>query len=158
MNVRFSVIFPALGLLLFAMVTVRSAGMNEHDSKHPRKYFWWSSLRLDTDPLNRHRPAAMPCPDEPHADCSGWDLLPNQWVDPSIFDRVFIVSAFPAFVAGTGIVALSSKRGADEVLVFMVSMPMLIFLWYYFAGWLIDRGIYRLRTGSSSRNAPLKIV
>jgi hypothetical protein len=32
-----------------------------------------------------------------------------------------------------------SNLGIDEVLTFMVSMPILIFAWYYLVGWLIDR-------------------
>jgi len=37
----------------------------------------------------------------------------------------------------------------------MVSMPILIFCWYYFVGWLIDRWSYRRK---QAKSVPLKIA
>jgi len=35
------------------------------------------------------------------------------------------------------------RLGVSQVLTFMVLMPVLIFVWYYFIGWLLERGIRR---------------
>ena len=155
MELRFSTILPVLGLLLFTLVTIRSAKLNEYDAPQPRKYYWWSSLRLDSDPLDQHRPAFWPCPNDPRSNCANWDLLPNQSVVPSVFDRAFISSAFPAFLVGTSIVALCSKRGVDEVLTFMVSMPILLFGWYFLVGWILD---WLLARRKRAPETPLKLT
>jgi hypothetical protein len=141
MRLRWSLILPIVGLILFTAVTIRSAKFNAHDESHPRKYFWWSSLRLDTDPLNRHPVPAQPCSDGGQ-NCAEW-MLRAQWVTPSIVDRVLAISGLPAFFVGALIVAVCSNLGIDEVLAFMVSMPVLLFCWYYFVGWLIDRWLYK---------------
>ena len=155
MRIRWSIILPVIGLLLFAAVTIRSASLNEHDESHPQKYFWWSSLRLDTDPLNQHpiAPVQAPCP-EGKANCAGWELR-ERWVTPALVDRALVLSALPAFLAGSAIVAGLSKLGVDEVLTFMVSMPILIFAWYFSVGWLLERWSLRRQQRKSS---PLKIV
>jgi hypothetical protein len=52
-------------------------------------------------------------------------------------------------------VVVLSKAGLDEVLTFMVSMPILLFVWYYFVGWLIERWGYRR---AQAKSVPLKIA
>jgi hypothetical protein len=76
------------------------------------------------------------------------------WVTPGLLDRLLVYSALPAFLAGAAIVISLSKRGVDEVLTFMVSMPILLFGWYYFVGWLIDRWSHRR---AQAKSLPLKI-
>ena len=142
MRLRWSLILPVVGLLLFTAVTIRSAKFNAHDESRPRKYFWWSSLRLDTDPLNRHPVSPQPCTDGTQ-NCAEWMTLRDRWVTPALLDRVLAISGLPAFFLGAVIVGVCSKLGIDEVLTFMVSMPVLIFCWYYFLGWLIDRWRYK---------------
>ena len=44
--------------------------------------------------------------------------------------------------------------GIDEVLTFFVSMPILLFCWYYLVGWLIELWLDR-RT--RIKNIPLKL-
>jgi hypothetical protein len=153
MEIRFSLILPVLGLLLFTAVTLRSAKVNEHDAAHPHKYYWWSSLRLDTDPLNQHPATPPPCGDK-EKNCAQDESRTLQ-VSPNVLDKTLAISGFPAFLAGAGIVALSSRRGIDEVLAFMVSMPILLFGWYYLVGWLVDWLVAR-RNGASA--APLKLT
>lgn len=138
MRIRWSMILPIIGLVLFVAVSYRSMRDNHAPEDRPNKYYWWSSLRLDTDPLNQHpiAPAKLPCPDG-SANCADWELR-AKWVTPGLLDRLLVFSAFPAFLAGTAIVAGLSKLGIDEVLTFFVSMPILLFVWYYLVGSLIE--------------------
>ena len=132
-----SLILPIAGLILFAVVSYRSMDVNHHEEGTPTKYYWWLSLRLDSDPLNKNPKPASPCQGKKE-NCVQWELS-YQWVQPGLLDKLLVVSALPAFLAGAAIVIGLSKLGIDEVLTFMVSMPILIFAWYYLVGWLIDR-------------------
>ena len=142
---RLSVILPIVGLLLFAAVTYRSALANPEAQDVPNKYYWWSSLRLDTDPLNqnsRPEPAAPATVNRP-----GW------------LDRFLTISALPAFLIGSGLVIALSKQGVDEVLTFLVAMPILVFGWFYFVGWLFDFLLARWIAGrKQSTSTPLKLT
>jgi hypothetical protein len=142
MRLRLSVILPILGLVLFAAVSYRSMAVNHHEQEAPRKYYSWSTLRLDSDPLNKN-PAF------------GFDTPPNKKIAPGWLDRVLVLSALPAFLVDTAVVVGLSKLGIDEVLTFMVSTPVLLFAWYYFCGWLIERWIFRRKR---SRNIEFKVT
>jgi hypothetical protein len=50
-----------------------------------------------------------------------------------------MLSALPAFVVGGFTVGGLGKLGISQVSSFMLLMPVLIFGWYYFVGWLLDR-------------------
>ena len=154
MQLRWSVILPVIGLILFVAVSYRSVRDNHKEQDEPTRYYWWSSLRLDTDPLNEHPAPAKPC-ENGKENCSSWNDLRARWVTPALLDRFLIVSSLPAFLTGLAIVIGLSNFGIDEVLTFMVSMPILLFGWYYFVGWLIERWIYR-RT--RTKTIPLKIT
>jgi hypothetical protein len=153
MQLRWSVILPMVGLILFAAVSYRSMPVNHHEQEAPRKYYWWSSLRLDSDPLNENPQLAAPCAIEKQ-NCSKGEF-PNIKIVPSWLDRLLIISALPAFLAGAAIVVVLSKAGLDEVLTFMVCMPILLFVWYYFVGWLIERWGYRR---AQAKSVPLTIA
>ena len=56
-------------------------------------------------------------------------------------DAVLGVTLRPAFVLGGFIVGGLGKLGINQVPSFMFVMPVLIFAWYYFMGWLFDRWI-----------------
>ena len=75
-------------------------------------------------------------------------------IAPGWLEKSLVVSAFPAVLAGFAIVAGLSKLGIDEVLTFFVSMPILLFGWYYLVGWLIELWLDR-RT--RIKNIPLKL-
>jgi len=92
---------------------------------------------LDSDPLNKNPKPRSPCQDKKE-NCVHRELA-YQWVQPGLLDKLLVVSALPAFLAGAAMVIGLSNLGIDEVLTFMVSMPILIFAWYYLVGWLIDR-------------------
>jgi hypothetical protein len=153
MPLRWRMILPMLGLILFAAVTYRSLPANHHQQETPRKYYWWSSLRLDSDPLNEDPQLTAACANEKQ-NCANGEF-PNVKITPSWLDRLLIISALPAFLGGAAIVVLLSKLGLDEVLSFMVCMPILLFVWYYFVGWLIERWISRK---SQAKSDPLKLA
>jgi hypothetical protein len=151
MHTRWSMILPIIGLILFAAVSYKSMPLNEHEQEAPRKYYWWSSLRLDSDPLNQSPQLPAPCTNDKN--CSNGEF-PNTKIAPRWLDRVLIISALPAFLVCATIMVILSKLGLDEVRTFMVSMPILLFAWYYFVGWLIERWSYRR---AQARGIQLKI-
>jgi hypothetical protein len=75
-------------------------------------------------------------------DCTTLDPV-YIWVDPGWAERMLLVSAFPAFIAGAAIVAGLARLGISELSTFTVSIPVLIFAWFYFVGWVIDRWRYK---------------
>jgi hypothetical protein len=152
MRKLWSLILPLAGLLLFTVISYRSALVNDQTQKSSSKYYWWSSLRLDSDPLNQNLKPVNPCEDK-KKDCANPEIA-NARIQPSWLDKMLIFSAFPAFLAGAATVVGLSKLGIDEVLTFMVSMPIFLFAWYYFVGWMIDRWLFK-RT--QTKSVPLKI-
>jgi hypothetical protein len=143
MRVRWSLVLPASGLILFAALSCHSLRVNREVFKsRPSRYFWWSSIRLDSDPLSKH-PMVPPttCQDE-NKDCSTWDPV-YIWVDPGWAEKTLVVSAFPAFVVSAAIVGGLAGLGMSAVSTFPVSVPVLIFAWFYFVGWLVDRWRYK---------------
>jgi hypothetical protein len=132
---RWSVIFPVVGLLLFGAITLYSY----RTQRGPSKYFYWSSIRLDSDPANRRAPTTLPCKDG-RQECSEWDLtIADRWIDPGILEIVLIVAALPAFIVGGISVAGLGRLGINQVSSFLVLMPILIFMWFHFVGRLVDR-------------------
>jgi hypothetical protein len=119
---------PPIGLVLFSVVTFHSFHVNAESQRTPTRYFWWSFIRLNSDPANKYRWDTT------------WDLA-DRWVDPGFLEAVTIVSALPAFVLGGFIVGGLGRLGINQVSSFMIVMPVLIFAWYYFVGWLFDRWI-----------------
>jgi hypothetical protein len=138
MRIRWRAALPLCGLALFAFGTYASYGPGRISDRTSR-YFWWSSLRLDSDPLNRHSKSvtAVPCKDSIE-NCMTTDPI-YVLVDPGWLAKCLILSAAPAFLAGAGIVYGLARFGVSEVTSFMVSMPLLILTWFYFVGWLLDR-------------------
>jgi hypothetical protein len=142
MKRRWSLILPLVGLAMFLLVTYHEVQFNhELFRRQNNRYFYWSSIRLDSDPLNRHSKIEPPC--KPEEDC-GFEPL-SVWVDPGWPTRVLEYSALPAFVIGVVIVVALSRVGISEVASFLISMPLLIGAWFYLLGWLIDRGRCRSR-------------
>ena len=140
-EMRAAIIFPVVGLLLFTAVSIESARVNDQLQQSPNRYYWWSSLRLDSDPLNQNPRPAERCQYDPEA-CANWDV-PTQRQAPGWLDRVLVVSGLPAFLLGVGICHGLGRHGVDEVLSFMVAMPELIFGWSYLLGWLLESWIRR---------------
>ena len=101
----------------------------------------WSAIRLDSDPAHRRNRGVAPC-EEGKENCVSWDLQ-DTWVDPGLLENFLLLTAFPAFVLGKLFVALLGRLGINQVWSFMLSLPILIFAWYYFIGFLLDRWIRR---------------
>jgi hypothetical protein len=127
---RWRLILPTMGLLLFAMQTYVSYREWQIQTS-PGRYFWWSSFRLDSDPLNRH-------PRPIDSSNSSWDLVAKV-VDPGLLAISFVLSGLPAFLLSKLIVTALSRFGISQVLSFMIFTPILLGAWYYFLGWLLDR-------------------
>lgn len=144
---RWRIVLPAVGSLLFAGVSFESLRNREYQ-KDPGRYFWWSSIRLDSDPLNRHPlpHVATPCKDAA-GDCVVWDPV-SLWVDSGLLPKTLILSAIPAFFAGMLFVRALGHHGVSEVSSFMAWTPVLLVAWYYAVGWLIDRWLYKRRQNS----------
>jgi hypothetical protein len=141
MSLRWSVILPLAGLLLFTVVSYKSSRVNDELQRTPNRYYWWSSLRLDTDPLNRNPKPAERCQDDPGR-CASWDVATPR-VAPGWLDKALVVTAFPAFLAAFALVLALGRQGISEVLIFMVVMPTFLFSWYFFIGRFIERWLHK---------------
>jgi hypothetical protein len=139
MKTRWRLALPIVGLVLFGAETYHSVELNRRLYQSPSKYFWWSSIRLDTDPLNKQQwPSMHPGCTSKGANCSAWDLR-DVWVDPGLLVSGLMISALPAFVIGGLAVASLGPLGINKVVTFLAFMPLLVFAWFYFLGWLVDR-------------------
>jgi len=67
------------------------------------------------------------------------------WVEPGWLVNYLMYSALPAFVCGMAIVSVLWRLGINEIWSFLISMPILIFAWFYFVSWLVDRWIFQRR-------------
>jgi hypothetical protein len=130
---RWRLILPTIGLLLFAGETC-SSYREWQVQPSPGRYFWWASIRLDSDPLNRD-PRSREVGGESSARWNG----PYKIVDPGYLANASFFSGLPAFLAGMVVTAALSRFGVSQVLSFMISTPILLLAWYYFLGWLLDR-------------------
>jgi hypothetical protein len=137
---RWRVILPVIGLLLFAGETYQSVRMNRAGQHSPSRYFWWSSIRMDSDPLNRRPRVAAPC-EEGVENCVTWDLR-SIYVDPGWLTLSLMLTALPAFAVGKLIVAGLGRFGINQIWSFMILMPVFLSAWYFFLGWLVDRWKY----------------
>jgi hypothetical protein len=127
-------------MLLFSLVTYASFRFNrEALGNHPTRIFYWSVIRLDSDPLNQHSPDFLPCKNGDQ-NCREPQTI---WVQPGLMRKLLLWTAFPAFVVGVAIVRLLARLGISEVATFLTAMPLLVCVWYYLLGWLADRWRYR---------------
>lgn len=143
-------ILPMIGLSLFSIGTYASIDFNRKAHAGFHKYFYWSSIRLDSDPRNRHSQPLASC-DPNRSDCPSWEPE-TIWVESGLVAKVLILSAFPAFIVGGVVVHSLARLGVSEVTSFMSLVPLLIFAWYYFAAWVTFRGVARFRRRFSPRH------
>jgi hypothetical protein len=137
MRLRWRLVLPAAGLLLFSVVTYQSAP----GYRSCYRYFWWSSTALDSDPLAR-KDWGHPRPQLGAEHCDQWDpgsILVRQ----GRVSQVLTLSAFPAFLLGWFIVDDFSIWGISQLTSFMIVMPLLIGAWFYLVGWLIERWTHK---------------
>lgn len=150
MSMRWRVALPVSGLLVFALVSHHSFRMNREVQDTACRHFWWSCIELDTDPLELLPPVAPTCNG---GECSvGWDVR-STWVHPGLLTKLLLLSGLPAFVVGLFVVRSLGQLGISEVLSFAILMPLLIFAWYYFVGWLVDRWTSRRSTRHNTARA-----
>ena len=138
------------GVILFALLTYASIQGNR-EMRHGRhgRYFWWGSVRLDSDPLGRHA-TLEPCTQRPDGDCA-WEPM-YIWVEPGLLEKALVLSSLPAFFLGRAVVFGMSRLGVSELVSFMCTMPVLTLMWFYGVGWLLDRWQHKrsLRPSSAS--------
>lgn len=127
---------PVIGIILFSVVSYHSFRAHR---RLPSRYFWWSSIRLDSDPSNSRNWGAIPFQESNE---NRWELQ-TKWVDPGLLDQFLMLSALPALAVGGGAVRTLGRIGVSQVSSFMLMMPVLIGAWYYLIGWLLDRWTYR---------------
>jgi len=141
MRKRWRVVLPIIGVILFSVVSYHSLRFNRGIQRAPSRYFWWSAIRLDSDPANKRNWGATACQDSKE-NCSTWDLQ-SIWVDPGFVEQFLMLAALPAFIVGGLAVRGLGTIGINEIWTFMLVMPVLICAWYYLIGWLLDRWITR---------------
>lgn len=133
-------ILPITGLLVFAGESYRSVLQQRSTLKEDNACFCWSSIPLDTKPLNTSyegfgRRNLTSC---------GYLRELNARTDlgcgrASLPTRLLVATALPAFLASMVIVRGLSTLGVTEVASFIGATPPLIFVWYYFVSRIIVR-------------------
>lgn len=135
MRKHWRIVLPVLGLILFSTVSYRSY----EKQRAPSRYFYWSLIRLDSDPLNKGSQGATPC-DGAKVNRVNWDLsAADRWDHPELEERILVLSALPAFLVGAFAVYVLGRLGISQVSSFVFLMPVLIFAWYYLVCWLLER-------------------
>ncbi|HEX8710778.1 MAG TPA: hypothetical protein VF730_02810 [Terracidiphilus sp.] len=131
------------GLVLFGLLTYGSVRANRylHTQHLYGRFFWWGSLRLDTDPLNKHPLLNQPCEQDTDQTC-GFEPLYVE-VTPGWIEKALILSALPAFVLVLAVVRGLAHFGISEVSSFMIAAPFLTLSWFYSIGWFLDRWRYK---------------
>jgi hypothetical protein len=136
MRVRWRFVLPVLGLLAFCGESYLSLRMNREFGMTPRRYYWWSSIRLDSNPLNKNtKIPAAPCKSD-EEDC-GWEPA-HIWIDPGYLTKSLMLIALPAFALCAITVGGFARLGVNEVWSFFVSMPVFTVAWFYFVGWIME--------------------
>jgi hypothetical protein len=137
------VILPVVELLLFTGETYHSVRTYREGQRSSGKYFWWSSIRLDSDPLDRRPHAAAPYK-ESVENCTTWDLR-SIYVDPGLLTMSLMLTGLPAIAVAKLLVAGLGRFGVNQIWSFMISMPPLLVAWYYLLGWFVDRWKFKPR-------------
>lgn len=132
MRTRWRLILPVIGLILFGAESYSSFRLNRELGTIPRRFYYWSSIRLDSDPLR------APC--KPGDAGCGWEQN-WVWVDSGYLAKALMLIALPAFAFGAVVVGALAHLGVSEVWSFALVMPVLVFAWFYVVGWLIDRWV-----------------
>ncbi len=130
MRMRWRIILAALGLSLFALI---SYDLFHHDPPSSR-YLRWSSIYLDSEPLNMSWSPRK----QADGDCGAFPPESIQ-VTTGFPPRLLMLSAVPVFIFGDIVVSGLGRLGVSEVIRFHIVLPFLIAGWFYFLGRVIDR-------------------
>lgn len=136
---RWRLILPVLAIAWFGIGSYSAWRFNRQlDGSCPARYFYWGSIRLDSDPLDRHHvfESSVPC-NNGRKDCPCWE--PVVWIDPGWAGEAFIVLSLPAFLLTKVVSGTLAQFGVSKVTMFFASMPILMCAWFYVLGLWIDR-------------------
>jgi hypothetical protein len=133
-------ILPFIGLLVFAGQSFQSFRQQQNALKRGNTCFCWSNTPLDEKPFDTRyevfgRSNLTSCGYLRELEAQT-DLGCGQ---PSLPARLLMLTELPAFLMSLGIVKSLAKLGVSEVMSFIVTMPPLIFAWYYFLSWMVAR-------------------
>lgn len=99
---------------------------------HDGRYFWWGSVRLDSDPWNKRQVSELCAPGSEEG-CSF-----DPWVTSGWIEIALTLSAFPALILAVSIAHGLARLGISELLSFMLTMPLSTLAWFYGVGWILD--------------------
>jgi hypothetical protein len=136
-------ILPFLAITAFSAQSFVSLRVNRQLGTIPRKYYSWSSIRLDADPLNRHPTVLAPCKSGGE-DCQWQPVF--IWIDSGYLTKSFMLISLPAFALGAASIGGLARFGVNEVWSFMLLTPLFIIGWFYSVGWFIEWSLARPRT------------
>lgn len=143
-------------MILFGLLTYGSMRVNRglHRLNHQGRYYWWGSVRLDSNPLNKQpmHPAVNPCAQDEQICGFNPESI---WVTPGLMEWAFTLSSLPTYLLCMAVVRGFAHFGVSELLSFMITMPLLTLAWFYAAGWLFDRWRYKRSLRRSSVGASL---
>jgi hypothetical protein len=139
MRLRWRIVLPLLSLMLSIAITYLSVRANGGLRDGSGRYFWWSPIRLDSDPLSRNEASnlrASPCPDGVK-NCMVTEPIFIS-VHPGLITKFYMVAVFPALLATLLITFGLGRFGINEIVSFLIAMPLLTFAWTYLIGRILD--------------------
>ncbi len=143
MHMRWRPILCLWGLILFGLLTYSSFRVSSlNDPRHPNRYFWWGSVRLDSNPLGKRR-VEKPCLESQEA-CFEPEFI---WVTPGWVEIALTLSAFPAFFLAITVAHGLAHLGVSELRSFIPAIFLGTLTWFYAVGRLLDRWRFRRSTG-----------
>jgi hypothetical protein len=150
------VVLPALGLIVFA-------GISWHSYRNPRegkaavgRYFSVGSvIHLDSHPPPERPPEPCDATKDP---CVSWGIPDISPPHPGTIERIFTLCALPAFFIRLFITSVLGRLGINQILSFMISLPLLIFGWLYFVGWPLTVGASSVWPGGIYSRAKSRIA
>ena len=151
MRMRWRPILCLWGLTLFGLLTYGSFRVSSlNELPHPNRYFWWGSVRLDSDPLGKRR-VEKPCVDSGELCSFDPEFI---WVTPGWVERALTLTAFPAFLLAIKVAHGLDHQGVSELRSFIPAMFLGTLTWFYAVGWLLDRWRFKssLQSGRQSRS------
>ena len=96
MRVHLKIALPIIGLALFGAESYHSFRVQREIERTANRYFWWSAIRLDSDPGNKPKQGTTSCKDA-QENCGTWELR-DRWVDPGLGAQFLMASALLAFI------------------------------------------------------------
>jgi hypothetical protein len=140
MAIRWKVVLPVVGLIVFAGISWHSYRNPSEGNAAVGRYFYVGSvIRLDSHPPPERTPAPCDSAKEPCVSMGIEDV--GLWHHPGTLERIITFCVLPAFFIGLFITGVLGRFDMNQIVAYMISMPLLIFDWFYCVGWLIDLGV-----------------